>query len=79
MYSQRLQRVGRLWEELGPWTALACWAGLLTGAVALVDGPKWLYESLVFGASLVSAWILLQIMRLYWHDGLAWLLHKKAL
>jgi len=42
----------------------------------MVKGSTWLYVSLVIAASCVSAWILLQMVRLCWHDFLAWLLSK---
>jgi len=49
---------------------------VLAVAVAVVKGPTWLYVSLVIVASCVSAWIVLQMARLYWPDFLAWLLSK---
>jgi hypothetical protein len=76
MYSQRLPRIGELWEDLTPWPAAAFWVAVLGGAVAVVEGPKWLYVSLVIVASCISAWILLRILRFYWRDFLRSLLSK---
>jgi hypothetical protein len=75
--SQRLQRLGKLWEgRLSRWVAAAFWLAVLAGAIAVTEGPKWLYASLVFAASCISAWTLLQIVRLYWGELLGWLLSR---
>src|SRR5215469_5204440 len=71
-----LDRLRDLWEDLSRWAAQAFWIAVLAGAVAVAKGPTWLYASRVITASCVSAWILLQMVRLYWHDCLAWLLSK---
>jgi hypothetical protein len=61
MYSQRLQRLGKLWEYLSLWGAGAFGLAILAGAVAAAEGPKWLFVSLAITESCISAWILLQI------------------
>jgi hypothetical protein len=73
MYSQRLRRLGELWEEVGVWTATAFWLAILAGATAFAEGPKWLYISLVVASSLISAWTLFGIARFYWQELLDWL------
>jgi hypothetical protein len=68
--------LSELCEDLTPSAAAAFWVAALAGAAAVVEGPNWLYVSLVIAASCISAWILLQIVRLYWHDFLGRLLSK---
>jgi hypothetical protein len=77
MYSERLQRLGKLWEyRLTPWIAVAFWLAVLAGAIAVIQGPKWLYVTLVIAASCISGWTLLQIVRVYWGELLGRLLSK---
>jgi hypothetical protein len=77
MYSERLQRLRKLWEDgLSGWVAVSFWLAVLAGAIAVTQGPKWLYVSLVIAASCISAWTLVQIVRLYWGELLDWLFSK---
>lgn len=73
----RLHRLHELWGDLSAWAAVAFWVAVLAGAVAAVEGPRWLYVSLVIATSGISVWILLSLARLYWHDFLAWLVSSK--
>jgi hypothetical protein len=73
---RRIERLRKLGEALGPWTASVFWLAILAGAIASIAGARWLYVVLVMAVCSISGWAILQIVRTYWRDLLGWLLRR---